>query len=210
MVILIIFFLLFYYCSSVYSVKEPTPPQAPKIEENAKPTNSISPIKKIYVDKEKIYYPFYVEVRLANSTIMTGVISFPEKSITVKHVKKGILFKKKLNWGDISFVEIKKWNPFLFTNNTNKKVLGYIFYPVEFCIITRKKEKYFYKGRIKYIEKFLFSNQNGSCELYSYFVDYWKIIKKDKGYWKNSKTSYFYFPFKHPLKNVVTRIVFLK
>lgn len=193
------------------NVKEPESPKEPRVEEpkvikktNIQSNSTIKPLKKGAVE----LFAFNVTVIFADKTILNGIVSFPEDSIKVTHKKKGFLFRKTIKWDDVKCLRIVEWKPFLRNQGKNKNLLLYYFYPFKWKIITKQGKTYEYKGKISYLHKLILTNEDGSTDIYSYFVDYWKITGKNSGYWRNAKSVDFYYPFKHPNKKVFKVINF--
>ncbi len=210
-----IFILLLIFINSVYGntndfkIKEPTEPKIADYNTSVKTNNTKKTSDFVKAEnKNNNLYVYKVTLIFGDKTVLTGITSFPRNSIRVSHVKKGFLFRKRLEFSKMRSLKILEWKPELIKQGSTKKVLLYYFYPYKCEVIDKKGEKYKYEGDLKFLHKLVLTNSDGSTDVYSYFADYWYITGKDRGYWKNSKSTLFYTPFKHPLKRVIKRINF--
>lgn len=153
-------------------------------------------------------YPHDVSILFQDNTILTGMVTFPEQELTVQHSKKGFIFNKKIFWKEIKNLQILEWKPNLVSQKSNAKVLTYYFYPKKYQFTTRDNKKYYWEKNIPYINKLILTNDDGSTHIYSYFVDYWHLTGDKTGYWRTSRSAYFYSPFKEPNKKVFKTINF--
>ncbi len=193
--------------TNIFNIPEPKVPEITNISNTSSNKHSTS-MKNINEKNNQTLYIYKVSLIFSDKTILTGITSFTKNRLRVSHIKKGFLFKKDITFDNIKSIKIEEWKPILITKKTNSKVLLYYFYPDKFKIITKNNEKFNYKGRVPFIDKLVLTNQDGSTEVYSYFADYWYITGNQKGYWKNSRTTLFYYPFRHPLKKVIKIIKF--
>ncbi len=191
------------------NIKEPKPPEEPNITETKSTNIEIKSTKK--TGKKEIsseLFAYNVTIIFEDKTILSGIISFPKDSIKVTHKKKGFIFRKTIKWDDVKNLRIVEWKAFAKNGSTNRNLILYYFYPYKWKITTKAGKIYEYKGKIPYLHKLILTNEDGSTDIYSYFVDYWKITGKKSGYWKNAKSVDFYYPFKHPNKKVFKIINF--
>jgi hypothetical protein len=204
----IIIFLILYKLNA--QIKEPSLPKEPSIT-NFKITNK--EVKNEKKESEPVsvnLYSYNVSITFANKKILSGIVSFPTDEIKVTHTKEGFLFRKILKWSEIKILTILEWKPFSQSSETNIKtnILTYYFYPYKFKIISKLGDEYDYEGRIPYLDKLILTNEYGSTDIYSFFVDYWIVKGKNIGFWQNAKISNFYYPFRNPNKKVFKIINF--
>ncbi|MBU1077463.1 MAG: hypothetical protein KKH98_09235 [Spirochaetes bacterium] len=181
-----------------FNIGEPKVPEVKITGETAE--NGSFKTGKNEPEKETQRYVFNVSVIFKDNTILTGITSFPERSLSVKHKNKGFIFEKVIKWEDVKSLKLLEWKPRLMSKNTNNSALLYYFYPSKYQFIMKKDKSYEYNRNIPYLNSLLLTNDDGSTQIYSFFVDYWKVTGKNTGFWKNSASSYFYYPFKIPHK----------
>ncbi len=204
--LVVLFFAVNIYAeTNSFTIKEP---KTPVVSGEEKSTNKIKSNIPERNKSDNNLYIYKVTFIFADKTILSGITSFTKNSLRVTHIKKGFLFKKRLDFGNVRSIKILEWQPNLIKGKSNSKSLLYYFYPYKFEIIDKHGNKYKYKGNVDFLNKLILTNNDGSTEVYTYFADYWNITGKNIGYWKNSKSTLFYYPFKNPLKRVIKIINF--
>jgi len=193
----------------LFGVKEPEIPKVPDIDDSKTTNRSVTADKNESLPAEQTeLYTFKVNIIFQDKTILNGITSFSKESIKVKHKKNGFIFRKNLKWSEVKNLQILEWKPVMQSQNTNTHTILYYFYPYKWKIISKRGDVYYYEGNIPYINKLILTNDDGSTDIYSYFIDYWKITGENSGYWKNMKSVDFYYPFKNPNNKVFKTINF--
>lgn len=181
-----------------FKIKEPVSPTVQQsINTQTKHINFKNKKKVKKYKKENLYF-YNVTILFQDSSILNGVITIKEKTVRVRHKKKDFVFDKTIKWEDVKSIKIKEWKPRLISKNTNNGKLTYYFYPGKYQFIMNNKKSYYYHKNIPYLNSLLLTNDDGSTQIYSFFVDYWYPTGKNTGYWENTKNSYFYYPFYNP------------
>jgi len=157
---------------------------------------------------ESNLYVFDVTLFFGNKVKLKGIVSFPEEMLRVKYKKKGFVFEKNIKWEDVKSIQILEWHPKPITDKKKVELVPYYFYPAKYKIVTKNKKIYYYKKNIPYLNKLILTNDDGSTTVYSVFVDYWKIKSKKSGFWINSRSTYFFYPYKNPNKKIFKRVLF--
>ncbi|MBN1897425.1 MAG: hypothetical protein JW827_01505 [Spirochaetes bacterium] len=202
---LTLFFLIFLLTVCLFSDQDVNEPDDPRINENFQIEANKTPSEK----EEEEFFAFMVTVLFEDKTILSGLISFPKENLKVIHKKKDFLFRKTVKWEDVKSIKITGWKPTLKETIKSKNEYLYYFYPDHYEIIMKNSQKYEYRGNITYLNKLILTNkEDGSTDIYSFFMDYWKSTGKKEGYWVNAKTIDFYYPFNHPHTKSFTTINF--
>lgn len=190
-------------------VKGPVEPKIPAITNQVRLSNLLPRQEPARQEaQEKSVFLFTVSVIFQDKTILSGITSFPEESLRVSHVKNNILFRKSIDWINVKSIQIQEWKPSLLTQESNARVLSYYFYPSRYRILMASGETFFYEKNIPYLNRLLLTNNDGSADIFSFFADYWTVTGKSTGYWKNTKSTYFYAPFKQGNQKVFRTINF--
>ncbi|MDD5065437.1 MAG: hypothetical protein PHF84_00170 [bacterium] len=184
-------------------------PSEPRIDLGTKQTNTVRKEQSIKVqEKEKAIYVFSVSVIFQDKAMLKGLVSFLEDELKVQYTKNNFLFRKTVSWNDVKSLQIMEWKPSLNTQESNARLLMYYFYPRKYKIIMESGETYYYDKNIPYINKLILTNEDGSTDIFSYFVDYWSVTGPNTGYWRNARSTYFYAPFEHANRSVIKKINF--
>ncbi len=197
------------YANTNLQVKEPLPPKEPKITiETIKSNEQNKIFGRKNVSSEKNLYVFPVSIFFENKVSLKGIISLPEDSLRIQHTKSNFVFRKTIKWENVKSLQILEWLPSLQTSVQEAKVLTYYFYPKKYKILMQSNEIYYYDQNIEYFNKLILTNEEGSTDIYSFFIDYWNVTGEKTGYWKNARSTYFYAPFKQANRQVMKIINF--
>lgn len=192
-----------------FTIDEPDEPVIPDIsgltlKTQHKPIKTNIPKK----NEDEVLLVYDVGIIFQDNTLLKGIISFTENSLKVSHVKNNFVFEKSIKWNDIKSILITEWRPSEGPKSEDSKVMPYYFYPSLYQITMKKGEKYIYKKNIPHLNKLILTNDDGSTSVFSYFMDYWNVTGDKTGFWKNTKSTYFYAPVKNPLKKTIKIINF--
>ncbi len=191
--------ILLTYSQIAYSIRIPKPPKIPKVASQSNKT----PDKKD--PKDQKFYIYKVEIVLAKGSRTKGTIRLKQNHLSVVTRKGDFSYSKKVDYQDISKIEIISWRETKLQGK-DKKSTAYLFYPVEYKISTLKGKIYVYKGRLQQFEKFKLTNLLGKALIHGVFYDYW-VTKGEKGRWRNSKSSKYSYNRKKPHPLTLKKII---
>ncbi len=193
--------ILLTFSQIAYPIRVPKPPKMPKV-----PNPSNNPVDKKDTKDQK-FYIYKVEIVLAKGSRTKGTIRLRQNHLSVITRKGDFSYNKKVDYQDISKIEIMSWRETKLQGK-DKKSTAYLFYPVEYKISTLKGKTYVYKGRLKQFEKFKITNLLGKALIHGIFYDYW-VTKGKKGSWRNSKSSKYNYNRKVPHPLALKKIIMI-
>lgn len=157
--------------------------------------------------KEKRLLSLY----LCNGESFEAFAVFNLRPLKVRVKKAGIVFTRLLTADDIQEIKILQWQAFAATKKRSRErttLQQYYFYPSKYAITDKNQKIIIYKQNIPSLNKFSISNDNGRAIIYSFFVDYWKVLKDGNSYWLNSASTNKNYPEKQGLKEALCKVKF--
>jgi len=185
-----------------FSFQRPTMPKMPvpptKKGNKTLPGKKVKPVKR---------YNYNVEVVLAKGSRTKGTISIAGEKLQVVTKKGDFTYKKEVMFSEVKRIIPQKWRGNkIERKGKSKNEISYVFYPVEYRIITSERV-YSFNGRLPQFESFKLTNMMGKTTIYSIFYDYWVLIGKG-GQWHNSHSPEFKYNQTNPHPLSLKEIIF--
>jgi hypothetical protein len=173
-------FLLFALYSFLFAVdvKTPEDPKPPVlVDPSSKETTDLFPSEKKdppAKGKKRIR----LNLKLCDGREVSGTFEYEKNDISIKHVKDGIHYEKKIKISEIKKIYIQSWE-----GKKDKKVkegYTYRFDPLETNVLTRDGDQFKVRGpQFSEFQKINLQNSNGTTVLYTFWID----LKYENGSW---------------------------
>ena len=158
--------ILFFSFSEILSITypiTPRPPQMPSVDNET--SGSETSVKKELPRAKK---HILITALLGSGDEITGKVYIPE-SVSFKHYKNGLIYKKTIFLKDIFSIEILRFKKALVKKNKNTTL--YEFKPLRVKIITKDKNDFYLGYLFSFLQKINISTQDGETTLFSFFAD---------------------------------------